>query len=75
MQLVKPGCGSGVNQLARAVGVPDGQRSGSRLASTLVDTKNVFIYFFYPVFFLVFSPSAPFLIEGVLGSKNLFRES
>ena len=30
-------------------------------------------YFFPPVFF--FSPSSPFLIEGVLGSKNLFSES
>ena len=29
-------------------------------------------YFFPPVFF---SPSSPFLIEGVLGSKNLFSES
>ena len=60
--------------LARAVGVAVVRRSGCRLATTLVATKNVFIFFsfFPPVFF---SPSSPFLIEGVLGSKNLFSES
>ena len=31
--------------------------------------------FFPPVYFSRFSPSRPFLIEGVLGSKNLFGES
>ena len=51
-----------------------------RLATTLVATKNVFIFFFSPVFFPLFFPfffslSSPFLIEGVLGSKNLFSES
>ena len=30
-------------------------------------------FFFLPVF--LFPPSRPFLIEGVLGSKNLFSES
>ena len=34
---------------------------------------RIFSFFFPPVFF--FSPSRPFLIEGVLGSKNLFSES
>ena len=62
------------NILAQAVGVAVGRRSGRRLA-----TKNVFIfiYFFPPIFFsrFFFSPSSPFLIEGVLGSKNLFSES
>ena len=55
--------------LARAVGVPVGRRSGGRLATTLVATKNVIIFFFFS------PPSLPFLIEGVLGSKNLFSES
>ena len=38
-------------------------------------------FLFFPVFFFFFSrfffspPSSPFLIEGVLGSKNLFSES
>ena len=32
-------------------------------------------FFFFPPFFFRFSPSRPFLIEGVLGSKNLFSES
>ena len=31
--------------LARAVGVAVGRRSGGRLATTLVATKNVFIFF------------------------------
>ena len=55
--------------MARACGVPVGRRSGSRLATTLVATINVII------FFLFFPPSSNFLIEGVLRSKNLFRES
>ena len=61
-------------KLARACGVPVGRRSGGRLAMTLVATINVIIFFF--LFFLFFSsPSSTFLIEGVLGSKNLFSES
>ena len=56
--------------LAQAVGVPVDRRSGGRLATTLVAT--IFIIIFFPRFF---SPSSPFLIEGVLGSKNLFSES
>ena len=35
---------------------------------------RLFLFFFFP-FFPFFSPSRPFLIEGVLGSKNLFSES
>ena len=58
--------------LARAVGVPVSRRSGGRLATTLVATINVIISL---IFFPIFSPSRPFLIEGVLGSKNLFSES
>ena len=54
--------------LARACGVPVGRRSGGRLATTLVATKNIII------FFSPFSLSRPFLIEGVLGSQNLFSE-
>ena len=51
--------------LARACGVPVGRCSGGRLAMTLVATKND-----------IFSPpSSTFLIEGALGSKNLFSES
>ena len=56
-------------QLARACGVLVGWRSSSRLAMTLVATKND-IFFFSFLF-----PSSTFLIEGALGSKNLFRES
>ena len=33
---------------------------------------HYFHHYFFPLFF---SPSSPFLIEGVLGSKNLFSES
>ena len=69
------------SKLARAVGVPVGRRSDGRLATMWKSTKNVFIFFFFPVFFPVFffprfsPPSSPFLIEGVLGSKNLFSKS
>ena len=38
-------------KLAWTVGVPVGQHSGSWLATTLVATKNLFIYFFRPPFF------------------------
>ena len=44
--------------------------SGGWLARTLVATISIVFFFFFRV-----SPSRPFLIEGVLGSKNLFRES
>ena len=65
-----------VSMLARAVGVPVGQRLGGRLAMALAATKNVIIFFSFFSFFLFFSPpSLPFLIEGVLESKNLFNES
>ena len=57
--------------LARACGVPVSRRSGGRLAMTLVATINVILFFSFFFFFL----SSTFLIEGVLGSKNLFRES
>ena len=51
--------------------------SGGRLATTLVDRYfHHYFFFFFPFFFFPFhSPSRPFLIEGVLGSKNLFSES
>ena len=45
-------------------GVPVGRRSGSRLATTFVATKDVFIFFFFARFFPFLRP---FLIEGVLG--------
>ena len=48
-------------ELARAVGVAVGRRSGGRLATTLVATKNIFIF--------------EVLIEGMMESKNLFSES
>ena len=44
--------------------------AGGRMATTLVATKNKFIFFFSP-----FPPSWPFLTEGVLESKNLFCQS
>ena len=59
-------------KLARVVGVSVGRHSGGQLATMLVATKNVIIFLSPPVFF---SPSSPFLIEGVLGSKNVFSES
>ena len=59
------------NVLARACGFPVGRCSGGRLATTLVATINVIIFSF--LFFS--SPSSTFLIEGVLGSKNLLSES
>ena len=65
-------------KLARAVGVAVGRRSGGRLETTLVATKKVFNFlnfFFFPFFSRFSPPSSPFLIEGVLGSKNLFSES
>ena len=43
---------------------------GGRLATMLVATISAVIFFFF-----FFSPSSIFLIEGVLGSKNLFSES
>ena len=56
-------------QLARAVGVPVGWCLGGRLATILVATLNDIISpFFSP-------PMSTFLIEGVLGSKNLFGKS
>ena len=58
--------------LAGACGVPVGRRSSGRLAATLVATINVIIFFSFLFFF---SPSSTFLIEGVLGSKNLFSKS
>ena len=36
---------------------------------------RIFFSFFSPFFFPVFPPSQPFLIDGVLGSKNLFSKS
>ena len=62
-----------IRKLARACGVPVGRRSGGRLAMTLVATINILIFHFIPPFFR--SPSLPFLIERVLGSKNLFSKS
>ena len=47
--------------LGEACGVPVGRRSGGRLAMMLVATMNIIIFF---------SPSQPFLIQGVLGSKE-----
>ena len=71
--------------IGKSVGVAVGRCLGGRLATTLVATIFIIIsssfsphffprFFFSPVFFPV-SPSQPFLIEGVLGSKNLFCES
>ena len=56
--------------LAWACGVQVGRRSGGQLATTLVVTKNDIIFF---LLFFTFYPSSTFLIEGVLGSKNLFK--
>ena len=51
---------------------------GGRLATTIVDRYFHHYFFsipFHSIFFPFHSPSRPFLIEGVLGSKNLFSES
>ena len=48
---------------------------GGRLATTLVATIFIIIFSIFHFFHSIFSPSQPFLIEGVLGSKNLFCES
>ena len=48
---------------------------GGRLATTLVATIFIIIFSIFHFFHSIFSPSQPFLIEGVLGSKNLFSES
>ena len=61
--LGKPGCHA-VMILARAVGIAVCCRSGSWLAITLVDC-----------YFHNSSPSQPFLIEQLLGSKYLFSWS
>ena len=48
----------------------------STAGNDIVATIFIRIFFFFPFFFLpFFPPSRPFLIEGVLGSKNLFSES
>ena len=44
----------------------------STVGNDVVATIFIRLFLFFPPFF---SPSRPFLIEGVLGSKNLFRES
>ena len=65
--------------LARAVGVAVGRHSGGRLATSLVATIFIIISPFFLFFFLVailyFSGDSMFLIEGVLGSNNLYNES
>ena len=66
-EVIIENCGDKV--LARACGVPGIRRSGGRLVMTLVATINVIIFFFFS------SPSSIFLIEGGLGTKNIFRES
>ena len=48
-------------QLARACGVPVGRRSGCRLATTLVATKNdiIFSFLFFPVVYFSHRRRAP----------------
>ena len=48
---------------------------GGRLATTLVATIFIIIFSIFHFFHSIFSPSRPFLIEGVLGLKNLFCKS
>ena len=45
----------------------------STAGNDVVATKNNILLFLFLFFF--FSPASTFLIEGVLGCKNLFRES
>ena len=44
----------------------------STAGNDVVATIFISLFFFFPFFF---SPSRPFLIEGVVGSKNLFSKS
>ena len=48
---------------------------GRSTGNDVVATINVIIFFLFFLFFFFSSPSSTFLIEGVLGSKNLFSES
>ena len=58
-------------ELARAVGIPFGQRPGGGLATTLVATiNNIFFLSFFLFYFL--SPSSTFLREGVRTKKGAF---
>ena len=50
------------SKLAQVYGVPVGRRSGGRLATTLVASKNNILFF---SFFLFFSLLSTFLLEGV----------
>ena len=59
--------------LARAGGVPAVGVRRLTAGNDVVATIFIRLFFFFPPF--LFSPSRPFLIEGVLGSKNLFSES
>ena len=43
--------------------------------STGNDVSGQYFHHYFLLLFPFFSPSSPFLIEGVLGSKNLFSES
>ena len=62
-----------VHIFGTSVRCSSGRRSGGRLlANDVVATIFISLFFFSPVFF---SPSSTFLIEGVLGSKNLISES
>ena len=64
-----------VEILAQVVGVPVDRRSGGWMATTIVATINIIIFFLFSLFPRFFPPSFTFLIEGVLGSKNLVCES
>ena len=65
----------GCSWIGTSVRRSSGRRSGGRLLANDV-VAPIFISLFFP-FFPVFPvpPSRPFLIEGVVGSKNLFSES
>ena len=56
----------------RVVGIPVSRRSGNQLATTLGVTVNHIIFF---LFSPRFPPWSTFLIQGVLGSKNLFDKN
>ena len=64
-------CAVSPTQLALACGVPAFGRS--TVGNDVVAT--IFIRLIFSFFSVFFSPSRPFLIEGVLGSKNLFCKS
>ena len=66
------------NVLARAAALQSvavRRLTGNDVSGPLFSPLFIFFPFFFHFFHFFHSPSRPFLIEGVLGSKNLFGKS